>query len=128
MTLEYLSSINERFCYVSLIRDEQYFDIINNYYQIALNDDVTFLYSAFKVACLIKLYQPFYDGNHRTSLVVLRDLLDLKGYKFDLDSALADIENHTLHLPLLFTHDEVIDDISDYEKYIIDRPCKKRLI
>lgn len=128
LNIEYLSKINERFCYVSIIRDTEFLDIINYYYQIALNDEENFLCSAFKVACLIKLYQPFCDGNHRTSLVVLNDLLSLKGYKFDLDMALNDIENHTLHLPLIYGPDEEIDDISNYEKYIISRSQAKRLI
>lgn len=126
--IEYLSKINERFCYVSLLRDSKYIELINYYYQVALNDDENFLYSAFKVACLIKLFQPFCDGNHRTALVVLYDLLKLKGYEFDIESALNDINNHTLHLPLLYTHDEEIDDISDYEKYIISKPQNKKLI
>ena len=128
LSIEYLCNINEKFCMVSILRDSSNLNIINYYYQVALNDKDNFLCSAFKIACLIKLYQPFCDGNHRTSLVVLNDLLNLKRYKFDLDTALDDIENHTLHLPLLFTHDEVIDDISDYEKYIISRPQTKRLI
>lgn len=129
LSIEYLSKINETFCYVSIIRDTTYLNVINDYYKIALNsNDNEFLYCAFKVACLIKLYQPFCDGNHRTSLVVLSDLLSTRGYIFDLETALYDLENHTLHLPLLYDSNEEIDDISNYKKYISNNYHEKKLI
>lgn len=127
LTINHLFKINKRFCRPALIRDIKYLTVINYYYDLAVNDDDNFLCSAFKVASLIKLYQPFCDGNHRTALTVLSDLLSSKGYVFDLDTALDDLENHCLHLPLIYKPTETIDDISDYEKYIINKPAIKKL-
>ena len=39
LSIEYLSKINERFCYVSIIRDTTYLNVINEYYKNSLNSN-----------------------------------------------------------------------------------------
>ena len=72
---------------ITKIRDSKSLKVISNAINIALydskNDRESILQSSMQVAALIKLLQPFDDGNHRTGLIVFGWLIQLKGYSFD---------------------------------------------
>ncbi len=72
-----------------------------------------------QVSSLIKLYQPFDDGNHRTGLVLLYMLLNMKGYNFDLESALSDMKEHRLNLPTIYEVGDAIGNIDLFDKYMV---------
>ena len=122
MFINYVCKINRSLCGENNIRDIECLENISNYYEIALNDKNNFLCSSMKVAALIKLFQPFHDGNHRTAIIVFGDLLNTKGYEFDYDAALLDIKNHKLNLPTLYSQDDEVTNISKFEKYILNKP------
>ena len=79
-------------------------DDINNYSSIK-NPVIllkTIIEKAIYAAALIKLYQPFFDGNNRTALVVLKDILNKKGIYFDYEHAAKDMEEHSLTIPTIY--------------------------
>lgn len=122
MFVDYVCKINSNLCGEYNIRDIESLRSISKYYEFALNDEDNFLCSSMKVAALIKLFQPFHDGNHRTAIIVFGNLLNTKGYEFDYDAALLDIKSHKLNLPTLYSEDDEITNISKYEKYILNKP------
>ena len=81
-------------------------------------EDDNILNSAMKVCALIKLYQPFYDGNHRTALIVFGDLITSKGYTFDYVSALNDMGNKKLNIPTIYSEEDSIGNYDKWFKYI----------
>ena len=98
MFIDYVCDINKKLCGEDNVRDLDILNIISKYYDFALNDENNFLCSSMKVAALIKLFQPFHDGNHRTAIILFSDLLNSKGYEFDLNSALLDMMEHKLKI------------------------------
>jgi prophage maintenance system killer protein len=121
--VNYLIEINKKICEKNNVRDMNSLEIISNAINaIDQNDKSTFLNSAMKISALIKLYQPFYDGNHRTAIIVFGDLLVQNGYEFDYESALSDMKNHKLNLPTLYSEEDEITNISKFEKYILSYP------
>jgi prophage maintenance system killer protein len=122
MFVDYICKINSSLCNENNVRDIDSLELISKYYEYALNDEENFLCSSMKVAALIKLFQPFHDGNHRTAIIVFGDLLNTKGYEFDCESALFDMNNHKLNLPTLYSEDDEITNISRFEKYILNKP------
>lgn len=121
--VNYLIEINKKICEKNNVRDMNSLEIISNAINaIDQNDKSTFLNSAMKISALIKLYQPFYDGNHRTAIIVFGDLLVQNGYEFDYEAALSDMKNHKLNLPTLYSEEDEITNISKFEKYILSYP------
>lgn len=124
MFVDYVCDINKNLCGEDNVRDLDILNIISKYYDYALNDENNFLCSSMKVAALIKLFQPFHDGNHRTAIILFSDLLNSKGYEFDLNSALLDMMEHKLNLPTLYSEEDEITNVSKFEKYILNMPKK----
>ena len=99
--MDYLSQINKNICGNDFkIRDNSYFKLIYDFINTTNNieDENEFLKSAMKVSALIKLFQPFCDGNHRTALIVFGDLITNRGFSFDYISALNDMSNKKLNI------------------------------
>lgn len=124
MFIDYVCDINKKLCGENNVRDLDILNKISKYYNYALNDENNFLCSSMKVAALIKLFQPFHDGNHRTAIILFSDLLNSKGYEFDLNSALLDMMEHKLNLPTLYSEEDEITNVSKFEKYILNMPKK----
>lgn len=124
MYKKYICDINQKVCNDSKIRNEKYLDIINNYIIHALNEQNDIIQNAIKVAALIKLYQPFEDGNHRTALIIFSDILTQKGYIFNIKQALIDMKNHKLNIPTIYSEEETVSNsyISRYDQYILEKP------
>ena len=121
---QYLCNINQRVCKNSKLRDKTYLETISNFITTALNENDNIIQNAIKVAALIKLYQPFENGNHRTGLIVFSDILTQKGYTFDINQALQDMQNHKLNIPTIYEETDSISDsyIERYNKYILEKP------
>ena len=124
MYKQYITETNKKICKDSKLRKDNYLDNISNFITIALTEQDNIIQNAIKVAAVIKLYQPFYDGNHRTALIIFSDILTQKGYTFDIEQALNDMNNHKLNIPTIYDETDSISDsyIQRYDKYIIDKP------
>ena len=124
MYKQYIIETNKKICKDSKLRKDNYLDNISNFITIALTEQENIIQNAIKVAAVIKLYQPFYDGNHRTALIIFSDILTQKGYTFDIEQALNDMNNHKLNIPTIYDETDSISDsyIQRYDKYIIDKP------
>lgn len=124
MYKQYIIETNKKICKDSKLRKDNYLDNISNFITIALTEQNNIIQNAIKVAAVIKLYQPFYDGNHRTALIIFSDILTQKGYTFDIEQALNDMNNHKLNIPTIYDETDSISDsyIQRYDKYIIDKP------
>ena len=124
MYKKYIIETNKKICKDSKLRKDNYLDNISNFITIALTEQNNIIQNAIKVAAVIKLYQPFYDGNHRTALIIFSDILTQKGYTFDIEQALNDMNNHKLNIPTIYVETDSISDsyIQRYDKYILDKP------
>lgn len=124
MYKQYIIETNKKICKDSKLRKDNYLDNISNFITIALTEQNNIIQNAIKVAAVIKLYQPFYDGNHRTALIIFSDILTQKGYTFDIEQALNDMNNHKLNIPTIYDETDSISDsyIQRYDKYILDKP------
>ena len=124
MYKQYIIETNKKICKDSKLRKDNYLDNISNFITIALTEQDNIIQNAIKVAAVIKLYQPFYDGNHRTALIIFSDILTQKGYTFDIEQALNDMNNHKLNIPTIYDETDSISDsyIQRYDKYILDKP------
>lgn len=124
MYKQYIIETNKKICKDSKLRKDNYLDNISNFITIALTEQDNIIQNAIKVAAVIKLYQPFYDGNHRTALIIFSDILTQKGYTFDIEQALNDMNNHKLNIPTIYDETDSISDsyVQRYDKYIIDKP------
>ena len=124
MYKQYIIETNKKICKDSKLRKDNYLDNISNFITIALTEQNNIIQNAIKVAAVIKLYQPFYDGNHRTALIIFSDILTQKGYTFDIEQALNDMNNHKLNIPTICVETDSISDsyIKRYDKYILDKP------
>lgn len=115
--------INKFVCYQnSNIRKEANFEIINNSLDKCLKDNSIseeYVKNCLYCAALIKLFQPFSDGNHRTGLILFGKLLEKNGFIFDYDTALMDMSNHKLNLPTFYSEDDDITSIERFKKYIV---------
>lgn len=120
--IKYLSDINSNFCDVSEIRTKNITNLkrIEAAYHDAIEseDYNTLINKTIYTAALITLYQPFYDGNHRTALVVCKDILNQKGYSFDFSRAMDDIKNRKPLIPILYDPDEIIKENYGLNGYI----------
>ena len=129
--IDYLLKINSHFCKESKIRtkDKTHLEIIEDAYNDAIvsDDYETVLNKAVYVAAIIKLYQPFYDGNNRTALVACKDILVKKGFNFDYEKAMNDMQSNKLVIPTLYEIDDKIGNIYDWISYMIniEYPSKK---
>ena len=124
MYKQYIIETNKKICKDSKLRKDNYLDNISNFITIVLTEQDNIIQNAIKVAAVIKLYQPFYDGNHRTALIIFSDILTQKGYTFDIEQALNDMNNHKLNIPTIYDETDSISDsyIQRYDKYILDKP------
>lgn len=124
MYKQYIIDTNKNICKDSTIRKEEYLNNISNFITFALQEENNVIENAIKVAALIKLYQPFYDGNHRTALIIFSDILHQKEYTFDIEQALNDMKEHKLNIPTIYTEEDTISQsyIARYSKYILDKP------
>ena len=121
MYKDYLCQINKSICNNNFeIRDNDFFTLIDKYIIDVNNyNEEEFIFkSAMKVSALIKLYQPFYDGNHRTALVVFGDLITGMGYSFDYQSAINDMSNKKLNIPTIYSEYDEIGSFDKWLKYI----------
>ena len=95
--MDYLTQINKNICGDEFkIRDNSYFNLIY----------------------LIKLFQPFSDGNHRTALIVFGDLITNRGFIFDYVGALNDMCNNKLNIPTIYTENDKVGSFNNWYKYI----------
>lgn len=118
--ISYLIELNKSICNDSQIRDYKSLELINNAIDVAFreNDEYLILDYSMQVAALIKLFQPFYDGNHRTALIVFGDLISKKGYTFDYTSALNDMLNKKLNIPTIYSETDRVGKYNQWFKYI----------
>ena len=117
--MDYLININKNICGDNFeIRDNSCLNLICDYINnfLVLEDDI--LKNAMKISALIKLYQPFLDGNHRTALIVFGDLITNKGYTFDYVSALNDMANKKLNIPTIYNEEDEVGSFDKWFKYI----------
>jgi len=89
--------------------------------KILNNNDNDIVYRCLNIASIIKLLQPFYDGNNRTALIYFGNLLEKNGYDFDYDSALYDMSKHKLTIPVIYNEDDKIGikSVEVFDNYII---------
>ena len=124
MYKQYIIDTNKKVCKDSQLRKINYLDNISNFISLALQEQENVIQNAIKVAAVIKLYQPFENGNHRTGLVIFSDILTQKGYTFNIEQALNDMQNHKLNIPTIYEETDSISDsyIERYNKYILEKP------
>lgn len=124
MYKQYIIDTNKKVCKDSKIRMQEYLNNISKFITIAIQEEDNIIYNAIKAAAVIKLYQPFINGNHRTALIIFSDILTQKGYTFDINQALQDMKNHTLNIPTIYDETDTISQsyIQRYDKYILDKP------
>ena len=119
---EYLSNVNKYFCKDSEIRikNSLFFSKIGEYIidAIKCDDYSKMLNKAMRIAELIVLFQPFYDGNNHTALVVFGNILDKKGYNFDYINALSAMDNYYLIIPCIHEEDDNIPFPEEWNVYI----------
>ena len=119
---DYLFNINKHICKDAKLRTKNpnCFAAIEKEINKALNADKynEILEYAMRVAALIKLYQPFVDGNHRTALIVFGNILTEKGYGFDYVKALDDMNNKKLNIPTIYDETDKIAISSNLVDYI----------
>lgn len=119
---DYLLSINKLICDKSevLTDNMKYFTTIGNAIQVALHSDSDYdlLYNSMYVAALIKLYQPFVDGNHRTALIVFGHILSKKGFHFDFKKALNDMGRGQLNIPTIYKESDCFSFPNEWNVYI----------
>lgn len=115
-----LKKINTEICNNdSQIRDNTSINIIDNAIEEAINSqDEETLIKAMKVAALIKLFQPFYDGNHRTALIIFGNIISQKGYTFDYQTALNDMKNNKLNIPTIYSENDKVGNFDKWLNYI----------
>lgn len=121
---EYLSKINKIVCEDSDIisNNLQFFSILDDAIDDARksSDDELF-YNAMRATSLIILFQPFLDGNHRTGVVVFGNILNERGFDFDYNSALIDLDNGQLDFPVIYDKDDYFSYPDSWQKYISKR-------
>ena len=119
---EYLFNINKHICKDAKLRTQNpnCFIAIEQEMNKVLNMDKysEILDCAMRVAALIKLYQPFEDGNHRTALITFGNILTEKGYVFDYVKALDDMNNKKLNIPTIYDESDKIFIPSNWVDYI----------
>lgn len=132
MDYNYICLINKKICQENFkLHKENLFCFsfiekqINN--ALLSNDDFDILSCAMKAATLIKLFQPFYDGNNRTALIVFGNIISQKGFIFDYESALNDMKNGKLNIPTLYTENDQIGKFDHFNKYITKISKEKSL-
>ena len=124
---DYLVDINKMVCEDSETRSEclQFFPSISKAISEAMNsDEDNLLYNAMRVATLIALYQPFMDGNHRTGLLIFGVILNNRGYDFDFDRALDDMNNYKLAIPIIYKEDDQFTYPEEWSNYYSKRTEK----
>ena len=128
---EYLLNINKLVCKESKVRTANLyiFTIIEKAIDIAFisENDKSLLTNAMRVAALIKLFQPFSDGNHRTALIVFGNILNKKGFYFDYEKALEDMENHKLNIPTIYDENDKVSFPEQWYEYISDQKENTRI-
>ena len=119
---DFLLNINKLFCDEAKIRTKkmEVFVVIGKAIDDALSTDnyEDLLNLAMRAAALIKMFQPFMDGNHRTALAVFGKILNEKGYSFDYDRALQDMSKGKLNLPTLYDETDSVTFPSKWVDYI----------
>ena len=131
MSYEYLLEINKQICKeesgirlkgtnIFKLIDKEVFKTMKNKF-----NEEQFLKNAMHIAALIKLYQPFLDGNNRTALIFFGDLITQNGYMFDYDQAYKDMENKKLTIPTIYDVSDKIGSIDNWYKYIAKEAQKK---
>lgn len=116
--INYLYEINKTIDKDSKIRNIECIEIINNAIHEAMCTDNNILENCMQVAALIKLFQPFYDGNNRTALIVFGDLITQKGYEFNYTSALENMKNHKLNIPTIYSEIDRVGNFNNWLQYI----------
>ncbi|MBR3523373.1 MAG: hypothetical protein IKN87_01650 [Bacilli bacterium] len=127
---DHLFNINKHICHDSKVRTENtiVFKIIEKAINNAkkTNNFSEILNNAMYVAALIKLYQPFMDGNHRTALITFGNILNEKGYDFDYVKALDDMNNGKLNIPTIYEESDIVTFPSEWSEYISNPNVDKK--
>ena len=119
-----LNDINKYVCNEnSKLRKETspYLEIIFNSINKTLynsQNDNEIITNAMQTAAYVKLYQPFHDGNHRTGLILFGYLLTQKGFDFDYENALNDMDNKKLNIPTIYEEKDSVENFDTWYKYI----------
>ena len=92
------------------------------------NNYEEYIKECLKCAALIKLCQPFNDGNNRTGLVLFVLLLQKRGYVFNLNLALEDMKNHKLTIPVFYDLNDNIESISAFKKYFLNLDKYRKML
>lgn len=96
-------------------------DIINNAIMSCLYDDDisdNYIRKCIYLAALIKLYQPFKDGNNRSALIMLWLFLNKNNICFDLEQALIDLKKYKLNISTIYSEEDKITNKDKIIKYI----------
>ncbi len=72
--IETLKKINNLFCNLGIRKNKKVIKLIENeiFKMLELNKKEINIASIINVISLIQLYQPFFDGNHRTSIIFFK--------------------------------------------------------
>ena len=101
-------------------QDFQHLAVIDQAINEALNetDYKRILHKATKVASLIKLYQPFVDGNNRTGLIAFNIIITKKGIAFNLKEAFKDLKNNNFSIPTIYDSNDLVFIPKSWLKYL----------
>jgi hypothetical protein len=107
----------------SIIRSLEGADVINEAFKDALACEDTkevIIHKTMRLAALIKLFQPFYDGNNRTAVLLIGYILNKKGITFNTRGAMNEFHDHKLIIPTIYDIDDNISErsISSLDNYI----------
>lgn len=109
---ETLYKINKSICKKNAklrFNNAKYIPLIDaqiNYALYNCESNIEILTNAMKVASLIKLYQPFDDGNNRTGLIMFGIIINEFDYNFDYQKALKDLKKGLLHIPTIYNNSD----------------------
>ena len=107
----------------SIIRSLEGADVINEAFNDALaceDNDEVIIHKTMRLAALIKLFQPFSDGNNRTAVLLIGYILNKKGISFNTRGAMKEFHDRKLIIPTIYDVDDNISEksISSLDNYI----------
>ena len=107
----------------SIIRSLEGADVINEAFKDVLACEDTnevIIHKTMRLAALIKLFQPFIDGNNRTAVLLIGYILNNKGISFNTRGAMRGFHDKKLIIPTIYDIDDSITDrsISSLDNYI----------
>lgn len=84
-----------------------------------------------KLVAIVVLYQPFYDGNHRIALEMMKQILRQSGYDFCYSLRMGEILETNSFIPIVYNEDFDVcyEQIEKASKYItkIDVESKSKI-